>query len=125
MVMQGDRALPCEARSAGIARRFVLDMLSRWGHFPNAETAALLVSELVTNAVLHARTPLHLSLRTTGGRIRVEVSDGDRERPTLRDPEPVSPGGRGLVLVDRLASAWGVEERPTGKVVWFELSGSS
>lgn len=124
MTMRGDVSLPLEAKSVGLARRFVIGTLGRWGNSSSAETAALLVSELVTNAVLHAKDPLQVSLRMSGTTIRVEVSDGASERPALRPLDPTSPGGRGLVLVDRLANSWGVEDRAPGKVVWFELVGS-
>jgi anti-sigma regulatory factor (Ser/Thr protein kinase) len=119
--MRGDRILPCEGRSAGLARSYVRETLGAWGQSQLADTAALLVSELVTNAVLHARTPLHLSLRLHPNRVRVEVGDGNPAQPAMQKPDPLSPGGRGLVLVDRLAPTWGVEERAAGKVVWFEL----
>jgi anti-sigma regulatory factor (Ser/Thr protein kinase) len=92
-----------------------------WGQSAVADTAVLLVSELVTNAVLHARTPLHLRIRWHANRLRVEVGDGNPAHPTVQKPDPFSPGGRGLLLVDRLAPAWGVEEKAAGKVVWFEL----
>ena len=88
------------------------------------DTAILLISELVTNAVLHARTNglgLALQLEVHGTWLRIEVHDAD-----LREPEPRRPGGLeenglGLVLVDSLADKWGVRETPAGKAVWAEL----
>jgi anti-sigma regulatory factor (Ser/Thr protein kinase) len=85
------------------------------------EAAALLASELVTNAVQHARTSLTLSVSTSRDGVRLEVSDGSTRMPVLRDA-PTGNNGRGLVLVDRLAHSWGAEPRPDGKIVWLELT---
>lgn len=82
----------------------------------------LLVSELVTNAVVHAGSPAVVRLDADVERIKVAVADRDGERaPTIVQPEPFSASGRGVLLVDRLAARWGVEPQHEGKVVWFEL----
>lgn len=115
-------ALPPHARSAGDARRFVRRTLIAWGCPPALrETAELLVSELVANAVRHARTGIRLTLRPQGGAVRAEVSDGSAHRPRPRLPEARSETGRGLFLVDQLAPEWGVREHDGGKTVWFVL----
>lgn len=87
-----------------------------------SNTAALLTSELVTNAVRHAPGPLRLNLSATKGKLVISVYDEDSQPPRPRSPEPREPGGRGLVLVDRLAEHWGCTQVPDdGKVVWFAL----
>ena len=87
------------------------------------DTAVLLVSELVTNAVLHAGSPVELALSLGRGRLRVEVGDRDPRPPLRMDHSEQSSTGRGLLLVDRAVDRWGVERLPSGKKVWFELSG--
>jgi anti-sigma regulatory factor (Ser/Thr protein kinase) len=94
---------------------------------PLRDDAVLLVSEVVTNAVIHARTPLRLFLHDRPHLVRVEVEDASPDQPvttttTTSAPDALRASGRGLELVERLADAWGVESRRTGKVVWFELA---
>lgn len=86
-----------------------------------AERAALLVSELATNALRHGRSGFELAVGLDAKRARVEVGDEGDARPELRQPGADELGGRGLIIVDSLADAWGVERRLKGKVVWFEL----
>lgn len=82
----------------------------------------LLVSEVVTNAVLHARSDIELHLISRGRFVRVEVADSSTAAPVRRPHQPDSMTGRGLGLLDQLATEWGVAERGVGKVVWFEMS---
>jgi hypothetical protein len=93
------------------------------GDFPLevSECAALLTSELVTNAVLHASTPLSVTLHVLSGRIRVDVADGSPVIPALKEYGPDAATGRGLTLFNTLASDWGVHPVDGGKIVWFEL----
>lgn len=86
-----------------------------------AEDVALLTSELVSNAVRHARTPFEVLVDRTEDRIRVTVSDESPDPPTVLDPAPDEVGGRGLVLVSKLSHRWGFESRPNGKAIWFEV----
>jgi anti-sigma regulatory factor (Ser/Thr protein kinase) len=86
------------------------------------ETATLLVSELVTNAVRHAQGNIRVRARRHRAVLRVEVSDeltGVQLHAQL--PPPSATRGRGLVLVEELASKWGVTQGPDGKTVWFHL----
>ena len=83
--------------------------------------AALLTSELVTNAVLHAATPLCITLHILPGRIRVDVADGNPSFPSIKDYGKDAATGRGLTLFNTLASNWGVQAVDGGKIVWFEL----
>lgn len=107
--------------SAALARRFVDETLGGWGCEEVAEAARLLASELVTNAVLHARTDLAVVVRLVRGGVRVEVHDGNTAAPVVRHYEDEAMTGRGLSLVDQMASRWGVEYTRDGKAVWFEL----
>jgi anti-sigma regulatory factor (Ser/Thr protein kinase) len=80
------------------------------------------VSEAVTNAVLHAGTPVRLVVRIGGSRLRIEVTDDNPVLPVARDPDAATPTGRGLLLIDRLSSTWGVDSRRDGKTLWFEMA---
>ena len=107
--------------SAAHARLFVERTLGGWGCNGLVDAARLLVSELVTNAVLHARTDVDLVVRLVPRGIRIEVEDQSAAAPVVRRYEDEAMTGRGLALVDQLASRWGVEPGDGGKAVWFEL----
>ncbi|RCV49581.1 ATP-binding protein [Marinitenerispora sediminis] len=124
--------------AVGCARREAVQCLKDWGLLDVVETAELLVSELVTNAVnatgdITTRTPRYtelrqlrsvvLQLRVEGDALRVSVWDPDPGAPTPREPSLDSEGGRGLYLVDMISRRWG-HYRPSeaGKVVWCELA---
>ena len=113
--------LPPEPSSATRARSFAREQLEASSPSDTIDDVALLVTELVTNAILHARTPLQLTLESRPGRVRICVEDHSDERPTLRHYDPDSVTGRGLALVEQLASSWGVDTTPGGKVVWCEV----
>jgi PAS domain S-box-containing protein len=116
------RRLPCDPASPAVARHFVGDVLAEWGHAELVDVAQLLVSELVTNGVLHTATSLELRLRVLDDVLRVEVHDGSAERPLrLQEARAEDTAGRGLYLVEAMSSRWAVEPAPVGKVVWFEL----
>ncbi|WBB63663.1 ATP-binding protein [Streptomyces sp. WMMC500] len=108
-------------RCVGLARAQLRKALARWGMAGIEESAVLVVSELVTNAVVHARVPpgreiLTRFVRQDGG-VRIEVHDASGVWPVRRVPD--GSGGYGLVLVETLASRWGVAERDgVGKAVW-------
>lgn len=86
------------------------------------DAVELLVSELVTNAVIHASSAPRLEVALLPDRVRVEVHDDDPAMPARRTPDEDRPGGRGLLLLDGVASSWGAEPRGDGKVVWFEVA---
>jgi anti-sigma regulatory factor (Ser/Thr protein kinase) len=88
---------------------------------PDAAEVALLVSELVTNALQHAGGIARLSLTAGARRLRVVVSDDSLAWPVMRPPAPGVPGGRGLRIVDAIAAAWGAIPHHGGKQVWAEL----
>lgn len=81
----------------------------------------LLTSELVTNAVLHANSDIQLMLCARNGTVRVEVSDSSPQVPTLPRFNPAAQTGRGLTLVEKGATTWGVSKQSVGKTVWFEV----
>jgi anti-sigma regulatory factor (Ser/Thr protein kinase) len=114
--------LPPEAKSAGLARRYVRDRLAAMGRLDVLECAQLGVDELVANVCLHARTSCVLSVSAAAGRrIRIEVTDYSPSLPVRQDAPTYSLGGRGLTLLDA-CGAWGVGEAPAdgGKTIWFE-----
>jgi anti-sigma regulatory factor (Ser/Thr protein kinase) len=121
-VIETTLSLPVHPSSPGRARRFVRDVLAAWGAEQFEEPATLLTSELVTNAVLHARSRPELKLRLTDDRLWVGVSDNTPISPVRKRYGPEAGTGRGLMLVERMAAAWGTSLSDHGKVVWFELS---
>lgn len=109
-----------DPQAARDARRFVRDVVGDAAADLLA-SVELLVSELVTNAVVHALGEPEIGVQLSERAIRVEVADDTPALPHRRTPDALRPGGRGLLLLDRVASRWGVDPRPGGKVVWFEL----
>lgn len=85
------------------------------------DLVTLLVSELVTNAVLHARCDFEVHVESGHHLVRIEVSDGSTLTPTIREHDDDAMTGRGLALVEQLASSWGVTRHDGGKTVWFEV----
>ena len=114
--------LPAEPGSVATARRFVSRTLAEWEHPEHLDTACLLVSEIVTNAVRHARAPLGLRLHLTGREIITEIADDSTHLPHRHLADPDDEGGRGLMLVDTLATTWGTRPTDTGKTVWFTMA---
>lgn len=108
--------------SAGWSRRLVTGRLGEWGLGELADTAELLVSELVTNALRHARGPVRLNLSVCEGRLRCEVEDTNDAGPVRRTVPLDAEGGRGIELLDMLSEAWGSFRTATGKTTWFELA---
>ncbi|MER5767898.1 ATP-binding protein [Streptomyces sp. NPDC001985] len=116
----------------GRCRDFTERALEDWGWTPapgvrderaeRVEDVLLLVSELVTNACLHAGGPTQLVLRHTPDALRIEVADLSPEPPRPRPRDVARPGGHGLIVLDRLARGWGSEPAGEGKVVWVEVA---
>jgi anti-sigma regulatory factor (Ser/Thr protein kinase) len=105
------------------ARRFVSQVLRRHGHEGSTlDDAKLIVSELATNAIVHARSSFSVMLKTEGSRVRVSVADASHVEPRLREQNPVADRGRGLALVATVAKRWGVEATDAGKTVWADLT---
>jgi anti-sigma regulatory factor (Ser/Thr protein kinase) len=104
------------------ARRVIHDRAAAWS-LPAAvgDQLALVGSELVTNAALHARTPFTLTLELRDDHVRISVEDQSSAPVALRHYQPDAPTGRGLGVVAMLSQAWGVQPTGDGKVVWAEL----
>jgi anti-sigma regulatory factor (Ser/Thr protein kinase) len=85
------------------------------------EDCELLVSELVTNAVLHAHSGALVSMEGDRDHVKVSVQDESTDAPAIGDGRPSDIAGRGLLLVQRIARRWGVESVAGGKSIWFEL----
>jgi len=115
-------SLPAEPASAAVARRFVRDALGEWEAEELIDTAVLLTSELVTNALLHARSAPDLTIRLVDGLLRVSVTDDTPVVPTRKRYGAEAATGRGLLLIETMARAWGSDPSTAGKVVWFELA---
>ena len=112
-----------EPASAGDARRWAADIAVASGYRGVSEVLALLVSELVTNAVVHAGSPGSLVIDVDEQRLRAEVDDRSDDVPTtVGEVDPLAVGGRGLQLMRDLSDAHGFERLAGGgKVIWFEL----
>ncbi|HVF18720.1 MAG TPA: ATP-binding protein [Mycobacteriales bacterium] len=108
--------------SAGVARHFIDSTLTGWGCHGLVDSVTLLVSEVVTNAILHARSDIDLHVISRGRVLRVEVRDHERGEPVLRRHAADSTSGRGLAILELVASAWGVTQLADGKMVWFEVA---
>ncbi|MEU2434371.1 SpoIIE family protein phosphatase [Streptomyces sp. NPDC007861] len=108
-----------------IARQHLRDLLHDWADAEQIDAAVLMVSEMVTNVLVHTDGDALLVAEAAGERgsrrLRVEVSDGSDELPHRRRPGEMASSGRGLLLMEMLADVWGVEPRGEGKSIWFEL----
>jgi anti-sigma regulatory factor (Ser/Thr protein kinase) len=114
--------LAADPVSAGIARRFVRVTLADWRLREFEDVACLLVSELVTNAILHAGSASVVTLDYDSGVLHIEVSDSSALRVRPRTYSREAGTGRGLMLVEALATAWGSGTTSGGKQVWCDLA---
>ena len=120
--------LPAARPAAALARQATRAAMAAWRLGYLADSAVLLVSELVTNAVMHARPDAAgivpgtvLRLEYGDGWLRIEVHDTSPNHPRPRIPDWLDESGFGLMLVDALAAKWGVQQTAQGKAVWAEL----
>lgn len=86
-----------------------------------AGTVVLLASELITNAVLHGRSPALVRVQRRGSLLQVQVSDDNSRHPQTQPADNAALDGRGLQIVSQLAAAWGVTDALVGKHVWFDV----
>jgi serine phosphatase RsbU (regulator of sigma subunit)/anti-sigma regulatory factor (Ser/Thr protein kinase) len=122
MATAAEMVLGNEPDAVPHARRFAREALAGERRM-TIEDAELIVSELVTNAVLHGRAPATLRVSRTPEKVRVEVEDASRDLPVRMRSSDEAMTGRGLDMIAALASSWGVEVGPTGgKIVWAELT---
>ncbi len=103
-------------------RRFVGDVLDGWGIARQRDDAQLIASELGTNATRHAASPFRMTLTRGSKSIILAVRDASVGQPQPRYPDHLDIGGRGLVLVAKVADAWGTTIEPDGKTIWAELT---
>ncbi len=114
--------LPQHGASVARARSFVRKLCGEAGlPFDLCDTAVLLTSETVTNSFRHGRGSARLAVTAGSDGLLVEVGDDDPRAPRPRRSDPEALNGRGLAIVDLLATDWGSYATPTGKVVWFRL----
>jgi len=117
----GEITLPAAARSPSRARAYVAGLLADWGMDDDGDVL-LALSELVTNALLHARTAMTVRVAAEGPDVvRIEVADGSTVTPRGRRFTVESGTGRGLRLLDTLAEEWGVRTADGGKTVWARV----
>ncbi|WP_149548007.1 SpoIIE family protein phosphatase [Streptomyces marokkonensis] len=114
-----------EPERIAVARHQLRELLHDWSSPDQVDSAVLLLSEVLTNVLVHTDADALLLAEVTDGgdgrRIRVEVTDAGDDLPHLRRPGELASSGRGLVLVELLAHTWGVDPRGAGKSIWFEL----
>lgn len=126
------RTLGADARSVRAARDFATATLTRWGAAQRGEDVAIVVSELLTNALRHAlpdsdkgpaRSQVRLGLLQPGPCVLCAVADPSRRLPVLKEPRHLAETGRGLHVIGALADAWGyTTPGDSGKVVWAMFS---
>jgi len=111
-----------DSRSVSQARHFVEDTLDRWRMSDEwSWSAGLVVTELVTNAVIHAATGFSVRVSGDADALRIEVADGSGRRPRPKRYGTDATTGRGLALVESVAADWGVQPSADGKTVWVVL----
>jgi anti-sigma regulatory factor (Ser/Thr protein kinase) len=104
------------------ARGFVREHCHALGFAADdCDTAVLLASETVTNAFTHGRSEARIRVTATPGRLLVEVADDNSRHPQQQEQDPDALDGRGLSIIELLATHWGVRNDPYGKTVWFEV----
>jgi anti-sigma regulatory factor (Ser/Thr protein kinase) len=116
---------PATPEAPQSARAFLRAALETWKLDGFGQVTELLADELVANVVRHVGSPLTLRATTEGPILRIEVDDPSTEPPVLRHPGVHEDRGRGILLVDALATQWGSEIHPDGKTVWFEIDVST
>jgi anti-sigma regulatory factor (Ser/Thr protein kinase) len=115
------RTYPGKPASVPKARHFIASALHGLPE-PVQEVVGLMVSELATNAVRHTGSSFTIHVEVAHGTVRVEVTDPGPGEPVKRSPRPTDPNGRGLRIVETLATEWGVlPVSPRGKTVWFSV----
>lgn len=111
-----------EPQAVGVARHLARRTCTDAGLERDVcETAVLLTSETVTNAIIHGRSEVRLAITAGPNGVRVEVGDDNSRRPVLQADDQQALDGRGLSILASEASSWGVADDRYGKIVWFEL----
>lgn len=121
----GTLLVPADPRAVRQARRLTAQLCAAAGLVGDlVETAVLLTSEVVTNAVIHGRSEATVAVTATAAEVLVEVGDDNSRRPVLQPQDEDALDGRGIGLLQLAADDWGVREAQVGKVVWFVLRAS-
>lgn len=118
---RAERELPVSPEAPALARSFLRSATCAAHNSHVLDDAVLLVSELVTNSVLHGGPPVVVAVECDGEALQVRVRDGSPTMPVPRDALPSAENGRGLELVKTISSAWGVDPVGDGKNVWFVI----
>ena len=118
---QIETQFPNAMTACALARAFLRSGLQTWKLDGFGEITELLTAELVSNVVRHVHAPMTLRVIRQAGRVRVEVDDPSVEPPELQHPDDQTMRGRGIFLVDALATDWGTNVHANGKTVWFEI----
>lgn len=121
VVVNESRRFPPVLQTAREARRFVSDTLRGWRCDELVDSVCLLVSELVTNSVIHAHSEVEVVLHLHTEVMRVEVIDAADEGVHRRAASSEDQSGRGMALIEAVASSWGIKSLAAGKSVWFEV----
>ena len=121
MTTSADLALLPRSRSSREARRWVCERLAAMGLDPLSDAVELLTTEVVTNSLIHAGTPLTLRIHRQGQGVQVEVHDGSPVPPRRQRYSATATTGRGVGLLENLADEWGWRPEDGGKTVWFRV----
>jgi hypothetical protein len=116
------RTFEMAATAPAAVRELVRSQLTEWGVATSLDDACLIASELVNNALLHARSDVTVTLSSSDRGVRVAVADSSVALPSPGRPTPTSCSGRGLRIIDSLAVRWGYDLQSSGKVVWAEFA---
>nr|WP_078894780.1 ATP-binding protein [Streptomyces sp. CT34] len=123
MPLWQEQSFPHRGSSVSEARKFAVETLSAWGVRDRLDDVCLCLSEVATNALVHAGPPsigFRARLAISGPVVRLEVHDLGPGRPRRKHPSLDDPSGRGLLLVDELSDEWGVDhQHRLGKTVWL------
>ena len=128
MCQRAEERLPCAPLSVSASRAFVTNQLAAWGvtaqdnaHGRVADIT-LVASELAGNATKFCSQEIEISLVAHRDNVQVAVTDDNPQPARLQQPDPNTPGGRGLLLIDALAERWGQHRHDNGKTVWARLA---
>lgn len=122
---QASLLIPSDSAAIAGARRFTETFMRGHGMAGLIDAMVLMVSEVVTNAIIHGGSDAELRLILTGEAVRVEVADRSAALPAVRQYSDTATTGRGMMIVESLASAWGTQSRGDGKVVWFVVDAAT
>lgn len=121
-VVRAERAFSPSPAAVAVCRAFARIQLHDWALSPErVDETVLVLSELMTNALRHARTPVVVTLFCDGRAVTLTLTDGDADPPAGRAAATSDEDGRGLRIVEQLCESWGVAPAPVGKTVWARL----